>query len=399
MEKQLPVLRVQMFGKEKITYGDSPVFSGKNIVTKSMKLLFILLHCGDKGIARKELLESLFGGDELANAGNSLRVAMHRLKKQLADLGLPEYEYIVSKKGYYYWDGPMETEVDVVCFENLIEKGTEEENDESRMEFLKQAVELYKGEFLQKIAEDEWVVAESIRYRNLYFEALKQLCDYLMAHKKYHEVLKYVEPACEMYPFDEWQSVKIDCYIAMNLYKEAMKEYDDTAKLLIEELGMTPSERMMNQFDEMSKRITNRPQNIIEIKSGLQEEEDTSGAYFCTVPGFRDLYRATSRGMERNGQSVFLLVCTLTDAQGYPMENSKKLDEMAEGLYYVIKGSLRKSDSFTKYNSSQYLVMLMGISKESCQIVVDRISKNYSNLHRTWAKHLQCTISSLMDTV
>lgn len=396
MENQLPVLKVQMFGKEKITYGDNPVFSGKNIVTKSMKLMFILLHCGDKGIARKELLESLFGGEELANVGNSLRVAMHRLKKQLVDSGLPEYEYIISKKGSYYWDSPMKTEVDIVLFEQLIEKAAQE-SDENRIEFLKQAVDLYKGEFLQKLSDDDGLLRERIRYKELYFVALRQLCEYLMAQKKYNDVLKYVEPACEMYPFDEWQSIKIDCYIAMNLYKEAMKEYDDTAKLLIEELGVTPSERMMDQFDEMSKRITNRPQNIIEIKSALQEEADISGAYFCTVPGFRDLYRVTRRSMERNGQSVFLLVCTLTDSQGYPMENSKKLDEMAEALYYVLKGSIRKSDFFTKYNSSQYLILLPGTNKDTCQIVIDRISRNYSNLHRTWAKHLQCSMSSLMD--
>lgn len=399
MEKQLPVLSVQMFGKEQITYGDHPIFQGKNIVTKSMKLLFILLHNGDKGIARKELLGFLFGNEDLANAGNSLRVAIHRLKKQLVDLGLPEYEYVISKKGIYYWDSPMKTEVDVVLFERFIEMASEEENDESKIELLKQAVLLYKGEFLQKVSEDDWVIAESPRYRELYFNALRQVCEYLMSQKKYNDVLKYVDPACEMYPFDEWQSVKIDCFIAMNLYKEAMKEYDNTAKLMVEELGVTPSERMMNQFDEMSKRITNRPQNIIEIKNGLQEDEDTSGAYFCTVPGFRDLYRATRRGMERYGQPAYLLVCTLTDSQGYPMENSKKLDEMAEGLYYVIKGCIRKSDSFTKYNSSQYLVMLVGISKENCQIVMDRISKNYSNLHRTWAKHLQFSISSLQDMV
>ena len=35
MEKQLPVLKVQMFGKEKITYGDIPVLYERNAVTKA----------------------------------------------------------------------------------------------------------------------------------------------------------------------------------------------------------------------------------------------------------------------------------------------------------------------------------------------------------------------------
>ena len=81
------------------------------------------------------------------------------------------------------------------------------------------------------------------------------------------------------------------------------------------------------------------------------------------------------------------------------MENSKKLDEMAEGLFYAIKGSLRRCDSFTKYNASQYLVMLMGTNEENCQIVIDRILKNYANMHKTWAKHLHCSVSSVYDIV
>ena len=121
MEKQLPVLKVQMFGKEKITYGDTPVLYERNAVTKAMKLLYILLYSGETGIARNKLLEALYGREELTNVGNSLRVTLHRLKKQLVDLGLPEYEYIYSKKGIYYWQSPMEVEVEVLVFEQMLE--------------------------------------------------------------------------------------------------------------------------------------------------------------------------------------------------------------------------------------------------------------------------------------
>ena len=38
----------------------------------------------------------------------------------------------------------------------------------------------------------------------------------------------------------------------MKRYKEAMREYEDTAKLFFEELGISPSERLMSQFEQMS---------------------------------------------------------------------------------------------------------------------------------------------------
>jgi len=256
---------------------------------------------------------------------------------------------------------------------------------------------MYSGEFLQKLSGDEWVLVESIHCKKLYTFALQQACRLRMEQHEYDSVLRMVEPACEMYPFDEWQSVKIDCYIAMNHYKDALKEYEDTARLLFEELGVSPSERMLEQFHKMSEHIRNRPQMIGEIKCNLRESTPERGAFFCTFPGFRDAYRMMRRGMERSGQSVFLLVCTLTDSKGHPMEDSEKLEEMSMELHRAIKGSLRSSDSFTKYNKSQYLVMLVGTNEENCQIAIRRIAGNFAKIHKAWADRLECSVASLWD--
>ena len=398
MDRNLPVLRVRLFGKEKITYGDTPILYGRNSITKAMKLLLILLYCGKEGITRNKLLEDLYGREELSDAANNLRVTIHRLKKMLYDAGLPEYEYIVAKGGLYYWDSPMETTVDAIVFRNMIAKAKEETNEKKKYAILSQACRMYTGEFLQKMSGDEWVLMESVHCKNLYTDALRQVCDYLLEQKEYKEVLRMVEPACEMYPFDEWQSVKIDCYIAMNRFREALKEYENTAKLLTEELGVSPSERMMKQFAVMSEHINNRPHVITEIKGDLREETEERGALFCTFPGFRDAYRVIRRGMERNGQSVFLLLCTLIDRKGRPMEDSEKLDEMSEVLFRSIKCALRRSDSFTKYNRSQYLVMLVGTNKENCQIAIDRIIDSFTREHKTWRNNLDCNVTSLLDS-
>ena len=397
MDNKLPLLRVRMFGKERITYGNEQIIFGRNSITKAMKLLLILLHYGKEGIARNRLLQDLYDREELSNVSNNFRVTLHRLKKMLVDAGLPEYEYIVSKDGYFYWDSPMEIELDTEVFKDKISAAKQSVDAKEKINLLREACQLYNGEFLQKLSGDEWVLMESVRYKNMYTYALEALCSLLMEYREYDEVLKIVEPACEMYPFDEWQSVKIDCYIAMNHYKDALREYESTAKLLIEELGITPSNKMMEQFRIMSEHISSRPQIITEIQGGLQEDHEEKGAFFCTFPGFRDAYRVIRRGMERNGQSVFLMVCTLVDSKGRPLENSDKLDLMSEALYNSIKNSLRRSDSFTRYNPSQYLVMLMGTNKENCQIVIDRVKKNFSKEHKSWSQYLNCTVTSLYD--
>ena len=122
----------------------------RNSATKAVKLLQILLHSsltenqGNGGISRAQLLDDLFGREELANVGNNLRVTVFRLRKMLIEAGLPEYDYIVKEKGVFYWRSPMKTDLDVVRFVELIREGEQAEEKAKKMELWEQACRLYK---------------------------------------------------------------------------------------------------------------------------------------------------------------------------------------------------------------------------------------------------------------
>ena len=397
MSENLPKINVHVLGGFSITYGDNPISFGRNTVTKAMKLLQILIYQGDKGIAREKLLEELYGRKELADVSNNLRVTVHRLKKMLVDVGLPKYDYVYIKKGIYRWNAPAETVVDARVFSNLIDEARGTESEKEKIHLLKEACLMYGGEFLPDLSGDEWVLMESYQYKKKYSEALTTVCAYLMEHGDYEEALKLCGPACEMYPFDEWQTVKIDCYIALNNYKEAMKEYENTAKMLFEELGITPSEKMMNQFTLMSSRMNYKPQAIRDVKQHLKEDTEESGAYYCNLPSFRDNYRLVARIIERNGQSVFLMMCSLVDSNGKPMESGSRLDQMMDALNQTIKYCLRRGDCYTRYSTSQFLILLVGTNKEDCSMIFDRIKKHFSERHKAWTKYLEYFISSVTD--
>ena len=108
MDKQLPELKVNMLGRFSITYGDQPITFKRNSATKAVKLLQILLHSSLTEIretvkySRAQLLDDLFGREELANVGNNLRVTVFRLRKMLIEAGLPEYDYIVKGKRWFF---------------------------------------------------------------------------------------------------------------------------------------------------------------------------------------------------------------------------------------------------------------------------------------------------------
>jgi DNA-binding SARP family transcriptional activator len=396
MAGQLPVLSACMFGRFRMTYGDSPLSFGRSM-TKVQKLLLILLYSGEEGIARNKLLEDLYGREDVLDAANNLRVTSHRLKKMLKDAGLPEYDYVTAKNGIYYWTAPMETQVDALQFEELVTQANQEPDEGVCICLLKQACEMYSGEFLQELSGEEWVLMESLRYKSLYTESLLHICSYLKECKEYEEILRICSPACEMYPFDEWQSIRMECYIAMKRYKDAFKEYENTEKLFFEELGISPSEKMMAQLKSMGEWVSGEPRIISKIKENLKEDEGEEGAFYCSLPSFRDEYRFVCRVMERSGQSMYLMLCTVMDEKGYPMEDKEKLEDMSEELYFAIRYSLRRCDSFTRYSPAQFLLLLVGTNMENCSLVSGRIAAAFSKKHRSWRNHLDCYAFPVAD--
>ena len=185
--------------------------------------------------------------------------------------------------------------------------------------------------------------------------------------------------------------------MALNRYKDAVQEYENTAKLFFEELGIRPSEHMMQQFEQMSSRLNYKPQELGDIKERLKEDYVRGGAFYCSLPSFRDTYRLVSRIIERNGQSVYLMLCSITNGKGMPMDKPDKLEVLSSELQNTIQQCLRKGDSFTKYSPSQFLILLVGTNKENCSMIFDRIQRYFSREHKSWKQYLDYFVSSVAE--
>ena len=111
MEKQL--LKVRMLGAFTMEYGGQAVSFERNTHTKANQLLQILIHVGKYGIPREQLMERLFGHEEITNPSNSLRTTVFRLRKLLVLAGFPENdEFVHIKSGIYSWTSNIPVELD-----------------------------------------------------------------------------------------------------------------------------------------------------------------------------------------------------------------------------------------------------------------------------------------------
>ena len=56
------------------------------------------------------------------------------------------------------------------------------------------------------------------------------------------------------------------------------------------------------------------------------------------------------------------------------------MNARAEILEQSLSEGLRKGDVYTKYSSSQYLILLIGTKREDCAIIYQRISRRVKEL-------------------
>lgn len=365
-------LEVRMLGEFSMVYGGEVVEVSKMQTSRSMHLLQILLYAGEKGISRQKLVEYLFEREPVGDLSGNLRVTTHNLRKMLKKTILPDEPYIQTNNRQYRFVSSFPVRVDALRFRELLEQA-KSENGEKRIELLKEACQLYQGYFLPALFGEEWVVVAEAEYQRMYFESMEELCHSLKEREQYEEMLPLCIRAAEMYPFDEWQVWQMDCLVALGRSKEAMSLYEKTAAMYFDELSMAPPKRMLEYFRRMSNHISIGAGDFREIQEMLKEKEERTGAYYCSYPSFVDTYRMLVRIMERSGESVYLLVCTIMDDQRRVLEDTKRLKEVSERLSEAIREALRQGDVYTRYNMSQFLVILMGIRKEECPITIGRI--------------------------
>lgn len=372
---------VQMFGGFSISFGDGVFLLEKSRSNKALYLLQYLMMHRSQGISRSALAQLLYSNSEVENPTNALKIAIHRMRKMLADAGASDQEYILFKKGVYFWNNELECEIDAESFEQIAKRASDTTLESQECLELYQAAErLYKGDFLPMSASEDWVAIQTVRYQNMYLECVGGIYRLLSEKQEFEPLLKILERAIKMLPYHETVYVLyISCLFEMKRFQRAIEVYNAVATMLFQELGVTPSEELVQLHQKLNAALKNRAGDLPEIMETLQEEAEEKGAYYCDYLTFIESYRILLRTTERTGLSAFLLFCTLTESGNINSADQKKILEAASVLQSVIKGLLRRGDVYTRNGPNQFLILLLGIKQENCADVFERIKTGFSD--------------------
>lgn len=370
-------IRVSMFGEFMISTEDGYISDNDNR-SKKMWLLLAYLICNRGRVVKHGELIEILGSDRdrSANVSGALKTLSYRLRAELDRLwdGAGK-QLIVAHNSGYTWNSDFPVTVDCETFDELCAAidAKSEDDLEKTVELLK----LYKGEFLERLSGEFWVIPKAMYYHNAYIEHLMRILPRLLDDGRYEEAVDFCHTAIAMEPFhEEVHCCLMRAYIAMGKQNRAVEIYRALSDRLLAELGVIPSEETRALYREAVKTNNEHMLTVEMLEEQLLEADSFPGALVCEFDFFRVLYYSMARSVLRSGIAVHMILFSLTDKNGDELEGSKR-DKVTDILEDVIRYSLRRGDSAAKCSASQYVVMLPRANFENSCMVAERINRAY----------------------
>lgn len=203
----------------------------------------ILLLDAGRVVPATTLVDALWGEDLPANASNALQGRVSRLRRVLADAGLPETLVVTRRPGYLIAVDPGQ--VDAHRFAALVREARDLAAQGSRTEAVErygQALGLWRGQPLAEFSDEAWAQREAIRLIELKLAATEELIELRLTAGQHAEVVAELEALTVRHPLQE----RLHGQLMLALYRcgrqaDALAVYQRIRRSLNDELGLVPS--------------------------------------------------------------------------------------------------------------------------------------------------------------
>lgn len=377
-------ITVQFLGNCSVKWNDVPITSEKmQKDSQFTRLLFVLLHNAKTGIHKGLLEELVVGEKEKDEPHTALRVIVYKARQKLISMGFPAEDWFYQQKGIYYWNSDVEIDSDVEAFVNkyttaeyLKESEDPLELEEALTMYL-DACYLYQGEFMGMYVGESWFAQENKRYRKVFKNCVQNASEMLRNKKEWITLEKLGRYAASVDPCNDWEILTMEALVKMGKSDEASDFYNDVVEFYLNSFGIYPSRKLIEILDSASDQNTMAALDNIQVDMDEMRAE-YDGGYECSFVVFRGIYQHMIRMMERDGQAMYLMLCTLVDSKGNPIHDiDMDLETLGSRLRHSIGISIRRSDVLCQYGKSQYLILLTRATKDSVELVQNRINHHF----------------------
>ena len=217
---------------------------------------------------------------------------------------------------------------------------------------------------------------------------MRELLELLREKKEHEEIVQLCVKAVKLYPYDEWQEEMVDSLVQLGKKEDALQLCKDTSKMYWEELGIPVSARMTEQYHRLTGMFQGSVKDIQKIESQFKETRQETEALYLSFQSFVDIYRLLKRISEEGGRQVYVAVCSVWNPESLS-GRPKRPERLSAYLRKALQASLKRDDAFTKYSDLEYLILLSGKDRESCEQIFNQVRRQFSKQSKSWARHLR----------
>lgn len=378
-------LQVYNFGCFVVQRGPVIINDSTRRSYKLWNLLAYLLAYREKRHPSQALYELLWSEDnDVTSPEHALRTLIYRLRQVLnqGPSGNETVPHIIYTQGAYSWNPAVDFWMDAVEFEEKCARAGGLMNTDPAGAALafREALFLYKGEYLPELSHCEWTTALRHSYRRLYVDSILQCNSLFKKERLYSDIRRNCENALQLEPLEEEiHQQYIEVLLEEGKTRQALEHYEETTAYLYRELGVIPSPALRNLYRRIKAAGEGIEMDLALVLQGLKERQPDGGAFKCDPEMFRLLYKLEERRVARTGQSVYLILLTLTRPD-YSVAGKAALDEVMPVLENTVLSSLRRGDVITRWNEAQLLLLLPGLNFEQAELVLGRIKNRFTAL-------------------
>lgn len=229
-------LKIYTLGAFEVHRYGEPLRSSGKAQQKPLALLKAIIALGGKDVPEEGLLDALWPDADGDAAHQSLKTALHRLRKLI---GLPEAitygENSVSLDPRFCW-------VDVWVLDRLLPQAKAARTMPVEASAISRALTLYRGNFLASEPSDAWIIPARERWRSRFLHGTEYFAEQLVQKGKTEEAIECYLKALQVDPLVElfYQRLML-CYKQLNRPASALSVYERCRSILDKTLGIKPS--------------------------------------------------------------------------------------------------------------------------------------------------------------
>lgn len=280
----------------------------------------------------------------------------------------------------------MPVQIDIDVFELACQQiGAAWLTPEERLETCVSALALYRNDFLVKAMGESWVKRIAAYYHSMYIHLVQSTVGLMANQERWEEIVPICGRAIQIDGFEEsFYYYLIRGLVRTGQPRQALERYKRMYSIFYTELGLTPSSEVTELYQEISREnrrnASHDSDDLAAISRFLLREDRLTGAFFCELEVFTDIYNLEARSIARSGRSVNLgmISAYMPDGSTPPL---RLLNSYMEKLGDCIETTLRKGDVAAQYSTNQFLLLLPAPGPDQAQLALDRILSRFAEAY------------------